>query len=156
MDRDQFASLPLSVALGIIYDMAPQRLADTPMPPLPRPPKYDSKFSKKRGFYAWISEMALSDLEWWYAKKRESQQAGTEYSERDGKTADTLERWIQWRKLFPNEQWTGVRGEDRAVGAPPSKDPRLHAWDNAGRSNGTQRNAPKSEPPPPPEDDFNF
>jgi hypothetical protein len=152
MTREEFQKLPIQIALGLVYDMAAQRLGETPMPELPRSPKYDARLAKRGGF-VWVSELALEDLEWWAKKKRESAVSGSEYAEKDAKVADTLERWLPWRRLFPNEQWRGTRGDDRVTAATPSKEPRLNSWDNS-KSNGGRR-APASEPPPP-EDDFGF
>ena len=144
MDRDTFINLPLKLALGVIWDVASQRLRDMPAPEVPRPPRYDGRLGR-RGGYVWMSELTLESLTWWHQKKAESAAARTEWSDKDGKTAATLAKWIEWRAISPNEVWSGTRGEDRATAAPPSREPKLNAWDNS-KTNGTrQQGAAKDE-----------
>jgi hypothetical protein len=142
--KEEFASLPLQTALGLVYDMAAAKLSPLPRPPVPRPPKYDDRMSRKKGFFVWVSEMTLDDLVWWENKKRESAASDSPYAEKDGKLADKLAKWIEWRRLFPTEVWSGTRGDDRATAAPPSRDPKLNAW-------GERTNKPNGAPPPEPE-----
>lgn len=132
MTREEWTSLPLKIALGLIYDVS-THVRNMPMPEVPRPPRYDGRLSKKGG-YVWMSEMTLESLIWWHTKKAESAEAGTEFSERDGKVANTLAKWIEWRSVSPAEVWSGTRGEDRATAAAPSREPELQAWNNGGKS----------------------
>lgn len=137
MNKDEFTSLPAPTALGVIFDMLAATLAHVDRPQIPRPPKYDDRFPKKKGFYVWVSEMTLDDLTWWRGKKAESAAGGGEWAAKDAKWLTKFDKWIEWRRLFPYETWSGTRGEDRATGAPPSRDAALHAW------------APRNEPPAP-------
>jgi hypothetical protein len=134
--KDEFTSLPVTLALGLVYDLAASKLSGMPAPDVPRPPKYDGRLGRKKGLFCWMSEMTLDDLEWWHAKKSESAGGDSQWSERDGKTAATLGRWIEWRRLFPSEQWSGLRGEDRVTAALPSRDVTLHEWPRREQENG--------------------
>jgi len=144
VNREDFVALPLRLALGVIWDALGPQLASVSAPPIPRAPKYDGRLFKKGGF-CWLSELDLNSLEWWQNKKRESAAGGGQYADRDAKDVSLYEKWIEWRRLFPSEVWSGTRGEDRATAAPPSREPRLHQWNGNGRS--------RSKPQPPPEDD---
>lgn len=150
MQRDEFCGLPTAIALGLIYDMARAKLEPMPMPRVPQPPRYDGRIGKTGGF-VWMSEMDLSSLEWWLAKKTESSLQDNQYAERNGKTADTLAKWVEWRKLFPNERWNGTRGDQRVTAEPPSREPKLQEWSDTKKP--VQRG---SSPPPTEDDDYRF
>jgi hypothetical protein len=137
------------IALGIIYDLARPKLEPMPRPFVPRPPKFDDRFTRKRGQFCWVSEMTLDDIEWWRGKKAESADGGGQYAESDRKWVAKFDKWLEWRRLFPSEVWSGTRGDDRATAAPPSREPRLYPWGE--RSNGKGEN--KNQPETPPEDD---
>lgn len=130
MNKEQFCALPVAIALGLIYDMARPKLEPMPMPRVPLPPKYDGRLGKTGGF-VWMSEMDINSLEWWLAKKTESSLKGDQYAERNAKTAETLAKWVEWRKLFPNDRWNGTRGNDRVTAEPPSREPQLQQWDDS-------------------------
>jgi hypothetical protein len=138
MTRDEFTTLPPIIALGLVYDMAQAKLEPMPRPHIDRSPKYDDRFPKKKGFYVWVSEMTLDDLQWWRAKKAESAASGGEWAEKDAKWVAKLDKWIAWRRLFPSDVWSGTRGEDRATAAPPSREPRLNAWDSSPKKPGSR------------------
>lgn len=138
MTKDEFLELPPLVALGALYDLIPA-LRGAPKPDYPKPPRYDGRLTRKGGTYVWMSEMTLESLKWWLDKKSESAQSGSEFAERDSKTARNLAAWVAWRSICPTEVWSGTRGEDRATAKPPSRDPALHSWDNSGRSNGSSK-----------------
>jgi hypothetical protein len=116
------------IALGLIYDVASQRLKDLPMPHVPKPPLYDGRLGKSRDGFVWMSEMLLRDLEFWEARKRASGESGSQYAERDAKTATTMAKWIEWRRLFPTEAWSGKRGDERATADPPNANPKINKW----------------------------
>lgn len=137
MDRSQFASLPVGIALGLLYDLNPG-LAKVAPPELARSPKYDGKIFRKGGF-VWMSEMEAEGLRWWQARKLESAGGGGQYAEKDAKQAETLGKWIAWREQNPAACWVGIRGDETVTAAPPSRSPHLNS--------SAQRNAP------PPEDD---
>lgn len=141
MTRDEFEALPLRTALGVIYDTLERDLADVEKPFVPRPPKYDDRYPKKKGLYVWVSEMTLDDMIFWRGKKAESAAGGGQWAEKDAKWVTKFDKWIAWRQLFPAEVWSGTRGDERATAAPPSREPELHPWEG----NGKKRN---SEPPP--------
>lgn len=132
MLKEEFCSLPLRMALGLLYDLTPG-LADVPAIRGPLPPKYDAKFTKAKGSYCWMSEMTLSDLQWWHGRKAESAKSGSQWADKDAKQAETLTRWIKWRECFPIEQWFGERGDKKTTGAPPSREPKLHSWSDSPR-----------------------
>lgn len=140
------------IALGLIYDVASARLRDMPRPQVPRPPKYDDRFTRQRGSFCWCSEMTLDDLVWWRGKKAESAASGGDFAERDGKWVAKLDKWIEWRRLFPNEVWSGTRGEDRATAKPPSREPELHPWGERGAT-GTKGKQQETKRGPSPDDD---
>jgi len=142
MNRDDFTSLPIPLALGLLWDIAQAKLENLERPNVPRSPKYDDRFTRKKGQFCWVSEMTLDSLEFWRRKKAEGAAAGGQYADSDGKWVAKFDKWIEWRRLFPYEEWSGTRGEDRANGAPPSKDPALHAW---GPRNG-ETSAPAPAP----------
>lgn len=146
MNRDQFTDLPLKTALGILFDIAHAKIEQIPAPTLPRSPKYDDRLPRKGGFI-WTSEMLLADLIWWREKKRESADGGGQYAEKDAKLVGKLDKWIEWRSLYPSETWSGTRGDDRATAAPPSKEPKLQPWgERTGNSGGQRASTPEPEP----------
>lgn len=154
MTRDEFASLPPMIALGLIYDVASQRLKDLPMPHVPKPPLFDGRLGKGREGFVWMSEMLLRDLQWWEATKRRSAENGGEWAEKDLKTANTLAKWIEWRALFPSEIWSGKRGEERVTAAPPSREPKLQSWGTrAGKPAGNTKTRNQPAGPPDEEDE---
>jgi hypothetical protein len=135
MNRDEFSALPPSIALGLLFDALPQ-LASVELPQLPRPQKYDGKLSRRGGQFCWLSEMNLESLIFWEKTKRESAEKGGQYAEKDRKTADALAYWVKWRRVFPNEPWSGLRNDVRVTAAPPSRDPKLYSWDDVKRNGG--------------------
>lgn len=146
MTREEFASLPPMIALGLIYDVASSRLRDMPMPTVVRPPKYDGRVGRGEKGFTWMSEMLLRDLEWWEKAKRENAGKGDQYADRNLKAANALAKWIEWRRVFPNETWSGIRGEDRANAAPPSREPALHDWKTSGGKQQTNGRGEEEEP----------
>ena len=147
--------LPLPMALELLWEVARDRLEhmDAVRPPLP--PKFDAKL-RKSGGYVWVSEMTYEDIAYW--QKRNADGSNDEkFGESNAKTAATLARWMAWRKLYPDARWNGTRGEERATAEAPSREPRVHKWENKKGGNGSSSGRSHgSEPPPPPEDDFTF
>lgn len=129
MTRDEFLALPVGIALGVIYDQMPQRMASVPAPPIPRPPKFDSKLSRKGGF-CWMSEMDLNSLRYWHGKK--SQGGNPEFAEKDAKIAKDLAFWIAWRLAEPTSVWRGERFRQPAVANAPSREPTIFPWEKRG------------------------
>jgi hypothetical protein len=127
--RDEFLGLPTGIALGVLYDQMPQRMATVPKPPIPRPPKFDGKLSRKGGF-CWMSEMDLDSLRYWHGKK--SQGGKPEFADKDAKTTKELAYWIAWRLADPTTVWRGERFRVAVVAAPPSRDPAIHPWEKRG------------------------
>ncbi|HEY3496829.1 MAG TPA: hypothetical protein VGK73_19155 [Polyangiaceae bacterium] len=130
------------IALGLIYDVASSRLREMPMPPVPKPPRYDGRLGRGNDGFTWMSEMTLRDLEWWENAKRTSAAAGGQYADRDAKTAATLGKWVEWRRLFPETIWSGTRGEDRATALPPQRDPPKHSWKDSNKKKSNDKPAP--------------
>jgi hypothetical protein len=144
--REDFCALPLPIALGVLFDIA-HKLADVPMPDIPRSPKYDGRLSRGSKGYCWMSEMDLESLQWWHAKTTESASRGGQYAEKDAKTAATLGKWIAWRTVAPDATWRGTRGDTAATGQPPSREPQLHQWEERPPdARATTSTAPRTEP----------
>lgn len=137
MTRDEFATLPPSLALKLVWDALHlgDHLGPMAPPRPPMPPKYDGKLYRKGGF-CFMSEMTLDSLTYWHEKARESANSGGKYAAKDAKKAETLERWIAWRTVEPTALWTGERGDRRVTAAAPSRDPELHEKDAGGGSFG--------------------
>jgi hypothetical protein len=159
VDRDEFRSLPPYVALGLLFDLYEEQLANEPRPRPPFPPKYDGKLTKSGGFI-WMSECDLGSLEWWLSKKIESANGDGDFAEKDAKLVPILEKWIAWRRAYPYEQWSGTRGDDRAIATFPCKNPKLRQWeprkDGAGKpTTGAKPGGGARQPnsPPPSDDD---
>ncbi len=153
MTKDEFTALPAALALGVLFDIAHAKLEQIPAPPVPRPPKYDGKLTRKKGEFCWLSEMTLEDLEWWCGKKRESAAAGGQYADSDAKAVARLEQWINWRRLFQFAIWSGKRGDDMATAAPPSRSPQMHKWGPRQQSNGP---APTTQPETSNDNEYGF
>jgi hypothetical protein len=130
MTRDEFLSLPANVALGLLLDGSAKLkeiVESTEKPRSPLSPKFDRKVYRKGGF-TYASEMSLENLTYWLGKKREGAVGGGQYADKDAKDAEQLDRWVKYRSWFPNDPWTGTRGDSEGVrAAPPSKSPRIHA-----------------------------
>lgn len=131
MTKEEFCSLPPSMALGLVYDLARSKLEPLPAPRAPLPPKFDAKIGRKGGF-CWASELTLESLEWWLEKKRESVESGGPYADRDVKTVEVLERFAAWRRACPTQAWSGTRGKDRVAAGSPSREPAVHVWGSRG------------------------
>jgi hypothetical protein len=150
--RDEYATLPPMIALGLIWDMARPKLEPMPRPQVPSAPRYDGRLSRGTMGFLWMSEMDLGSLEWWERKKRESAEGGGQYADRDKKGAAVLQAWIAWRKLFPHEVWSGTRGEDRVTAAPPSREPVVRPWPKRDGGPGAGNNQKKKRGPSPDDD----
>lgn len=129
MTPDEFLSLPAPVALRILLEGSAKLkeiVENTEKPRGPLPPKFDRRIYTKKGFW-WASECTLENLTFWLNRRRASAESGGEYAERDAKEADQLARWVAYRTWFPNDPWTGTRGNSEGVrAAAPSKSPRIH------------------------------
>lgn len=150
MTREEFASLPPKIALELIYDMARAKLEPLTRPDVPRAPLFDGMLFRGNKGFTWMSEMTIRDLEWWEKKKLESAESGSQYAERDAKTARALAGFLIWRRLFPNDRWSGKRGDERVTAQAPTDKPTLHEY---------QRRVPKQDEQAPPEreeEDLNF
>lgn len=152
------------IALGLIYDVASERLRNIPMPHVPKPPLYDGRLSKGGDGFVWMSEMLLRDLEWWEAAKLKSAETVNQWTDQNKKSAATLAKWIEWRRVFPNEIWSGKRGEARATAALPSREPKLQSWKEwpTGKGGKTssasekQKDNQRSEPPEEEDEGYGF
>lgn len=131
MTREQFCALPLSVALGIIHDcikmesfgpieMAPEYRA-------PMAPKFDQKLRTKGG-YMWASECSLRELE--YQHGFLTRPGKPEYAEKNAKAAKGVSFWLEWRRAFPSEVWSGERNRVQCTAAPPRGKPQVHPWED--------------------------
>jgi hypothetical protein len=162
MDRSEFTSLPPAIALGILYDLLVE-LSGIDAPSVPRSPKFDGKLPRQGGF-VWMSEVDLETLEWWYEKKAESAAGGGQYAEKDAKLVPVLAKWLEWRRVFPFTQWSGTRGDDRAIATFPCKNPKLREWGprpaggpkGSGKTTGSTPKPPAKTPESGGDDDFDF
>jgi hypothetical protein len=155
--RDEFASLPPRIALELIYDMAKAKLINVPRPDVPKPPLYDGRLSRGDKGFVWMSEMLLSDLEWWRTAKQKTVDEGGKWAEQAGKAVVTLSKWIAWRSLFPSELWSGKRNDDRVTAAPPNRTPAVHDWPKKNESQKKPGPSSSRGPAPDePEDDLGF
>lgn len=144
MNREEFASLPLGLALGLIYDMLPG-LASVQAPTPRERPKYDLKISAGSGQVVYASECDVSQLTWYRDRSQRSVDSGGQYAEKDAKLLGNLERWLAWRADDPVSQWVGVRGDDVVTAAAPAARPQRYPWDH--------RPAPEPVPEPVSDDD---
>jgi hypothetical protein len=133
VNRNDFTSLPGSIALGMLWDVLQgssfaHALEDTEVPRAPRSPKYDFRIRRKGG-YAWASETDLDGLRFWCGKYKESAESGSQWAEKDAKNAEKLGYWIAWRECFPKDAWQGQRNDDQVTAAVPSHKPHIHEWE---------------------------
>jgi hypothetical protein len=159
LTKDEFSSLPPSIALGMLYDIAKAKLEPLKLPKVPFPPKYDGRLARKNRQFCYMSEMELESLKYWHQiyldKPKDS-----EWADKDKKTATALGYWVEWRTCFPTVAWSGERDREKVTAQPPSRDPELHAWDAgaytppAARSERSFDDAPK--PGAPDDDDIPF
>ncbi len=150
MTKDEWLALPDAARWAALYDLARAKLSALPSPaggarerssaPArntnsarasdPRAPRFDVRIPRREGFQ-WASETELASLEWWATKKRERAEEGGRYADKDRKLVTELERFIEWRRVAPGARWSGTRGEQTVTALPPSREPEVHAWENA-------------------------
>jgi hypothetical protein len=143
--RDQFIGLPLSVVLGIMWDMSPamaEKLRVIEPPKLPRPPKYDSVIFRRDGV-TYASEYDVEGLRYWRDMKLSSDKK--EYAEKNAKEAKALDYWIQWRMVEPYRQWSGERNRENVTAKPPSGKPEVYPRTRRGRDSSSSDAPPESE-----------
>src|SRR5512139_2773515 len=114
MNRSEFTSLPVSLALGLLWDALHTHgdpalaLDDAEAPKPARPPKYDSAIYRKDGV-TYASEYDIEGLRFWHKRAAESAANGGQYAEKDAKQAKALAYWIAYREQNPSATWTGER-----------------------------------------------
>lgn len=144
MTAEDFFALPPAIALRVLFDSLDEEttasLLAREKPEEPRRPKYDAQLHGKSGF-AWASESDLRNLNWFRNRSLESAAKGGEWAARDAKMAETLAKWIAWREWYPDAVWSGIRGDEEAIGAPPCGKPRVHAR----KVNGQRKQAAPAE-----------
>jgi hypothetical protein len=128
--RDEFAQLPPTIALRLLWDslQLDAKLAHLEPPRAPLPPKYDMRIYRKGG-HCWASECDLKGLLYWHGKAVESAESGSQYAAKDKKKAASLERWIAWRNVEPAAVWTGTRDDSPATALAPSSHPEVYSRD---------------------------
>lgn len=132
MNKDELLSLPASVAIGLIWDASAslqQKLAGVDKPRGPLPPKYDHRLRRKNQRYVWASEATLESLTWELGRARAEASEGGQWADKAAKNATTLERWVNWRTWYPNDRWSGTRGDVEVQAQAPSKHPAMHSWE---------------------------
>lgn len=146
MQRSDFTGLPLSIALGIVWDVLadPGRLgsksigaflADLPVPEKVRAPKYDHRIGRKGGFQ-WASETDLESLRYWHKRESESAAEGGQWAAKSEKRAASLARWIAYREQDPASAWSGIRDDAQVTAHAPMSKPVVHEY------------APRADAPP--------
>lgn len=143
MNREEFARLPLSQALGVLYDANVKGYSlesiVAPEPPRPaRMPQYDQRMST-RGGYCWASECDMSQLQY-YLSRALKPSTDPKYTIKNERDAKAIAYFIAWREQNPNAIWTGERyGLGVVDAASPSSRPRVTEWE-------PRAEEPKSEP----------
>lgn len=132
MTKEEFLSLPPTIAMGLIYDVSAavqKALADKEKPRGPLGPKYDHRLRRKNQRYVWASEATLESLVWELGRAKAEASEGGQWADKAAKNATTLERWVNWRTWYPNDRWQGTRGDVEVSAMPPSKHPQMHDWE---------------------------
>lgn len=145
MTAEEFFALPPAIALRVLFDSLDEEttasLLAREKPEEPRRPKYDAQLHGKAGF-AWASETDLRGLRWFHNRSVEAAaREGNEWATREAKTAANLAKWIAWREWYPDAVWSGVRGDEECVAAPPCAKPKVHPR----RSNGQRKQQAPAE-----------
>jgi hypothetical protein len=145
VDRDEFLSLPPTIALRVLFDALGDETArailDAECPQEPRRPKFDRKIFRQGGIQ-WASETDLEGLRFWHGKALEPP-SDPKYADANRKQAEELARWIAWREWYPTAAWSGERDGKQGLAKLPSAKPAVYP-----RSSGNGRPAP-----PPQQDD---
>lgn len=147
--------MQLQVLARVVFER--EALADIDVGKRPLPPKFDARIFRSGGFQ-WASETSLEGLQFWHGKAVEGAAKGGQWAAKDAKRAKDLERWIAWRRWFPNEQWQGERNNNPVTGASPADKPRVHQYDqqsNRGQQSG-RSNQQHQQLPPDDDDDVGF
>lgn len=140
MTRDEFSSLPLRTALGIVFDVLRARLEPMSAPEVPKPPKFDGRFSREGGFI-WVSEMHPDDLKFWHRKRTEGAAVEGKWQEKNKRQAAMFAAWVEWRRYYPGGRWSGTRDKAQVTAEPPTRNPKVHPWPDkpaAGAGNGVE------------------
>jgi hypothetical protein len=125
MTREEFASLPVGIALSLLFDAHPG-LAEMEKPKPAFPPKFDMRIRRKEGFM-WASETDADGLKFWHDRAAKGADH-PQYGQKNQKEAKALERWLKWRTENPQAQWTGERDHANVTAAPPASLPMVHEW----------------------------
>ncbi len=132
MKREEFTSLPVGIALGILYDQMPGRLEHMAVPKSPMSPKYDQIIRRKNG-YQWASETDLESLRF-FLTLAQRPPTDEKYREKNEKNAKALSYWVAWREAEPRAVWTGERNRVPATAKPPTSKPEQHEWEARGNA----------------------
>jgi hypothetical protein len=132
MNREEFARLPLSQALGVLYDanVKGYSLESIVAPEPPRAammPKYDTRCRTKGGT-VYASECDLGQLQYYF--DRASRGTDPKYAEKNAKEAKALGFFLAWREQNPMALWSGERYQQGVVtAAAPTARPRVTEWE---------------------------
>jgi hypothetical protein len=151
VDDSDFLALPPHIALRVLFDCLDEEtvgaIRAAPKREAPKRAKYDMQIFRSGG-HMWASETDLEGLRYWHAKYLEgSKREGNQYAAKDAKRVEAIAKWIAWREWYPDAVWSGTRGDEEVVAAPPSGRPRIHARSG----NGQQRQQQRAQAP----EDFN-
>lgn len=156
MTREEFLSLPLTLQVRLLFDALDEEgsraLLAQEKPKVPLPPKYDLAIYRQGG-NMWASETALEGLEYWAKKYKAGADGGGQYAEADAKRYANICKWIEWRRLFPADTWSGKRGDDDVVAKPPSTKPIVYPRQGG---NGQRKPPPQQQNDDVDPDNFRF
>lgn len=141
MNRSEFTSLPLSLALGLLWDAAQDAdrittaryLEDAEAPKPARPPRFDSAIYRRDGI-TWASEYDAEGLRYWRDKNAAGAENGGEYAEKNAKAAKALGYFLEWREQNPSAIWTGERNREQVTAKAPMAKPEVYPRTGAPRA----------------------
>lgn len=142
MNRDEFSSLSLNQALGILYDIVGAKIQPLEAPAIARSPKFDGRISRKDRKFIWMSECNLETLKFYHKRAVESAAKPGQYQESNAKDARSLGYWVGYRQSEPNSVWSGERQKRPTTAFPPSRNPTEHAWEAKGGGGSAGSAAP--------------
>lgn len=135
MNRAEFTGLPLSLALGLLWDAAHEydrdgtarKLDEAEAPKPARPPRFDSAIYRREGV-TFASEYDLDGLRYWHKRSADGE-SDPQYGEKNAKQAKALSYWIAYREQQPDAIWTGERNRQPTTAKAPQSKPEVYPRD---------------------------
>lgn len=129
MTKAEFLALPMVLQVRLLFEALSEEtsraLLDREAPQIPKSPRYDLAIYRQGG-NSWASEHSLDGLVWWRNRYKAGAEGGGQYAEQDRKRVTNLDKWVEWRELFPNECWSGTRGNEDVTAKPPTTKPTVY------------------------------